>query len=214
MAVEIVRRDGDAGRIEILANGLAFDLSGLAPAAAAEAPTARHVFGLPDRPDVFAFEALRLAPGEHIAAGAAMLPLVRVTISLALGLSRLPSLRAVCWHPAASWMDAGYFARVMQAWLAGGLFPALGLAGMVQQDGAVRSQGLRFFTGQEVHVEALPREMPADTVRLAVRLADFLVRTGRINGPRTFEGPDDEPLHLEPADEGRVVRLRRSAAPV
>jgi len=201
---------GDAGWVELLANGLTFDLSGLAPTAPEAAPPARHVFGLPDAADRFSFEAVRLAPGPHIVAGRAMIPAVRIMMAVALELARLPGLRAVCWHPAGSWMDAGYFGRVMQAWLAGGAFPALGLAGMVREaDGTIRSQGLRFFIGQELSVDARTGEAQADTIKLAVRVADLLVHAGRLEAPHEFSGPGGEPLLAEPSPDGRLAFLRR-----
>lgn len=198
-----------AGRVQILASGLTFDVSGLAPLPAEATPPGRHFFGLPDKADTFLFEAIRIVPGAHVADGAAMIPLVRVMMALALGLARLPGLRAVCWHPAGSWMDAGYFSRVMRAWLAGGAFPALGLAAMARNEaGEIESRGLRFFIGQELR--AMPRggETDACTVKLAVRAADLLVRVGRLEHPQELIGPDGELFRVEPSPDGRTVHLR------
>lgn len=204
--------DDGAGWLEVLAGGLTFDLSGLAPGAPEATPPARHFFGLPEKADSFQFEAVRLAPGEHVAAGAGMIPLVRVMMSLALAFAGLPGLRAVSWHPAGSWMDAGYFARVTRAWLAGGAFPALGLAAMVRGEGGeVESRGLRFFTGQELRVEGRKGEAAADAVKLAVRAADMLVRAGRLDRVQELTGPEGERLLAEPSPDGRMTHLRRIA---
>lgn len=125
---------------------------------------------------------------------------------LAQGLGAL----AVCWLPAASWMDVTYFARIVAGWSGGGAFPALGFCGMQRLgDGSVASEGLAFFTGQELRVESRPGEAPADTVKLAVRLADRLVRDGPIVAPGRLTGPDAEALFAEPSPDGRLVRLRR-----
>lgn len=198
--------------LEILASGMAFDVTGLAPGEPAASPSARHFFGLPDKADTFPFEAIRIAPGDHVAAGGSMIPLVRVMMALALGMAGLPGLRAVCWHPVSSWMDAGYFARVMRTWLAGGAFPALGLAAMIRgEDGEIESRGLRFFIGQELRVQARGGETDAETVKLAVRAADLLVRAGRLERAQELTGPGGEPLFAEPSADGRLAYLRRIA---
>lgn len=206
------RPQGEAGWLELLASGLTFDLSGLAPAAANRPPSARHFFGLPEQVDSFAFEAITLRPGPHVAAGMAMIPLVRVMIGLALRLTQLPAVKAVCWHPADCWMDAGYFSRIAGAWLAGGAFPALGLAAVERRsDGGVESDGLAFFTGQELCLEPLRNEPAAETVKLAVRVIDYLIRQGRVDARRELTGPDGETLVAEPSPDGRSVRVWRPA---
>ena len=201
-----------AGWLEILASGLTFDLSGLGPGPAETAPQARHFFGLPETADHFHFEAVRLAAGQHLAGGASMVPLVRVMLAIALAFTELPALRAVSWHPAATWIDPGYFGRIMANWLAGGPFPVLGLAAMAREPGgAVRSEGLRFFTGQEVRVEGHKGETTAETVKLAVRAADLLVRAGRLEEPQELTGPEGTRLLAAPSADGETVELRRMA---
>jgi len=107
-------------------------------------------------------------------------------------------------------MDTTYFARIVDGWSSGGAFPALGFSGMERlRDGTIASEGLAFFTGQELRVEPRVGEAPADTVKLAVRLADRLVREGPIAEPGRLTGPDLESLYAEPSADGRHVRLRR-----
>lgn len=191
---------------------MTFDLSGLGPGPAEAAPRARHFFGLPETADQFHFEAVRLAAGQHLAGGAGMVPVVRVMLALALAFTELPGLRAVSWHPAATWIDPGYFGRIVTNWLAGGPFPVLGLAAMVREPGgAVQSEGLRFFTGQEVRVEGHKGETTAETVKLAVRAADLLVRAGRLEGPQELVGPEGTRLLAAPSSDGSTVELRRMA---
>lgn len=204
------RPNGDGGWLELLASGLTFDLSGLAPGEAARHPSARHFFGLHEQADSFNLEAITLKPGPHVAAGAGMIPLVRVMMGLALLLARTTAVKAVCWHPAGCWLDPGYFSRVIDAWLAGGAFPALGLTAIVRApDGGVESDGLDFFTGQELRVEPRRGEASADTVKLAVRMIDYLVSSGKLNESRKLVGPDDEALLAEPSRDGRRIKLSR-----
>ncbi|HMP57067.1 MAG TPA: hypothetical protein PKD92_10905 [Novosphingobium sp.] len=200
----------DEGWLELLASGLTFDLAGLAPAPPAPLPRAVHRFGIGDDTAGKVHEAVSLLPGEHIMAGSAQVTVVRVMAGLAARLVGLGGVRAVAWHPAASWMEAGYFTRVVAAWLAGGVFPALGLTAFESTaDGGIESVGLAFFTGQELRVEALAGEARADTVKLAVRAVDMLVRHGPLADRFTLIGPSGEPLVVEPDAGGKVLRLWR-----
>lgn len=204
------QRGQGQGWLELLASGLTFDFAGLAPAAGSPLVAPRHVFGLPRDVGGHDWEACLLAPGPHLADAGAMEPVVRTMAMLASELAQGLGALAVCWLPAASWMDVTYFARIVAGWSGGGAFPALGFCGMQRLgDGSVASEGLAFFTGQELRVESRPGEAPADTVKLAVRLADRLVRDGPIVAPGRLTGPDAEALFAEPSPDGRLVRLRR-----
>lgn len=198
------------GWLELLSSGLTFDVAGLAPAPPFPLPVPRHHFGLPRDCGDQGWEACVLAPGPHLAHAGAMEPVVRAMAALASQLATGLGAAAVCWQPAASYMDINYFARIVEAWCNGGVFPALGFSGMTRlDDGSVASEGLAFFTGQELRVEPRPGESPSDTVKLAVRLADRLVREGPIQIPGRLTGPEAEALFAEPSADGRQVRLRR-----
>lgn len=209
--VTSLRGQGE-GWIELLASGLTFDLAGLLPSESAVFPASRHIFGLPRDIGESAWEACLLTPGPHLADAGAMEPVVRTMAAVASALAQGLGAAAVCWLPAASWMDVTYFTRIVDGWCSGGAFPALGFSGMERLgDGTVASEGLAFFTGQELRVEPRPGEAPADTVKLAVRLADRMVRDGRIAEAGRLTGPDSEALIAEPSADGRLVRLRRQA---
>lgn len=204
------RPDVSEGWVEILASGLTFDMSGLVPASALPPAPSAHLFGLSAEVQVPALEAVTLAPGEHTAPGAAMLPVVRVMCGLGARLASLGSVKAICWGPAQSCMEPGYFKRIVAGWLGGGAFPALGLTALVRtSDGALESVGLTFFTGQEVRVNALRGEPAAATAKLAVRMIDLLVRQGRVRESHAFPGPDGEQLLVEPSSGGEIVQVRR-----
>ena len=200
------------GWLELLASGLTFDLAGLAPEPALQAPGPRHVFGLPRDAGTFDLESIVLLPGPHLAGAGAMVPVVRAMAVLASALARGLGALAVCWQPAGSWMDVQYFARIVESWSAGGAFPALGLTGIERMaDGGVESDGLAFFIGQELWVEARGGEAASDTVKLAVRMVDHLIREGPVKAREALTGPDGEALVAEPSGDGRFVRLRRDA---
>ncbi len=197
------------GWLELLGSGLTFDLTGLAPAPAAPGPPRRHAFGL-DGPELPAdLEAVRLAPGTHIAGGGAMLPVVRAMTAVAALLTQLDGVRAVCWHPAGTCIETVLFGRMIAAWSNGGPFPALGLTTVVREDSGVRSEGLGFFIGQELWLEAGADETPADTVKLAVRLIHRLVEEGAIGSVAELVAPDGSRLDVEPSFDKRLLRVWR-----
>lgn len=203
---------GDQGWLELLASGLTYDLRGLVPAVPAARPPVTHVYGLPIDIGKFDFEAVLLAPGEHIAAGGALLPVVRTLLDLAAGLALELPVAAVCWNPASAWMEPRYFSRIAANWLAGGPFPALGLTGLkAGADGEMRSEGLAFFIGQEVHVRLGGGVPQAEVTKVAVRVIDHLMRHGPLEGPESFVGPKDQPLVIAPAPDARQVVVVRTA---
>ena len=200
------RPEEAAGWLELNISGLTFDLIGLAPGAAKATPPATHVYGLPSDVDRFDLEAIWLIPGIHIAAGASLLPIVKAMTGLAALLAQNLPAKAVCWHPAYSWMDPAYFARIVQSWLDGGAFPALGLMAVrPAEEGEVRSCGLAHFTGQEVLVERSSEEPVSETVKLAVRAIDHLVGHGSLLTRQTLCGPDGEALLAEPIGGGPLA---------
>lgn len=195
-----------AGWLELNVSGLTFDLIGLTPGAAMASPCPAHVYGLPSDMSGFDLEAVWLIPGIHIAAGAALLPIVKAMTGLAALLAQNLPVKAICWHPAHIWMDPGYFVRIVQSWLDGGAFPALGLMAVGPAgEGDIRSRGLAHFTGQEVTVERSPGEPVSETVKLAVRAIDHLVGQGSLRARQTLSGPDGEALLAEPVAAGALA---------
>lgn len=206
------RADDAEGWVELVANGLTFDLAGLAPADSSAIPEARHRFGVDAELAGSPLEAISLVPGQHIAGGNAMMPVVKTMAGLVANLALHLTAKAVCWHPAGTWMDPGYFARIVLNWQSGGAFPALGLTAVDQtEDGSVMSSGLAYFIGQEVQIEIAPDEAAAETVKLAMRVIDYMVLHGPLRSPRKLDGPSGETLMAEPSQYGQVVWIWRGA---
>ena len=192
---------------ELLASGLTFDCHGLAPGGASTRPPGETLLGLTSEPEG---EAISLAPGPHIADGAALQPVLRMLLALALDLARLPGVQAVCWHPAASAMEPGYFIRIAEDWLGGGPFPGLGLIAVRRQkSGGLATQGLAFFVGQELAIEPDKSFKPADIAQLAVRLIDELIQLGPVSEPREFALPGSPAVLAIPIEQGRILRVVR-----
>lgn len=208
--------DGDSGPgevttwLELLANGLTFDLIGLAPGQSAELPAADQLFGLPETLRAERLEAVALRPGPHLAAGAGMLPVVRSLAWLAARLADLPGVRAVAWHPARCWSAPAHFRDLVLRWSEGGVFPGLGLASLSPMpDGGMQSHGLALFGGQELRLEPQLAQDRAAGAKIALRLMHWLVEHGRLEAEERLTGPDGQPLRLEPSPNGRFVRVWR-----
>jgi hypothetical protein len=200
-------QDGAVHWAELLSSGLTFDCLGLAPGAAIGESPCNTLLGLKSLP---AGEAIALRPGPHIADGAALQPVLRVLLALADSLATLPGVAAVCWWPSQSAMEPKYFRRIVQDWLSGGAFPALGLTTLeVLPDGALNSRGLNFFVGQELAVQPGVAAKPEQCAQLAVRLIDRLITEGALSEPRAFAFDGLPPVIVAPVDGGRMLRVTR-----
>lgn len=198
------RPAGSAGWVELLRDGLTFDLSGLSPDSGNPPPVAASRVGLPAGLDVAACEALSLAPGPHLAGAENLLPVVQVAASLLLALSTLPGLVAIGWVPAGNLVSPRWFVDAVQPWLDGGPFPALALAGLKRGAESVTSSGLRFFTGQEFELHTQGGRPNESHARAAVRLIDWLVAHGRITQAQTITLPGIGALWIETDESGNI----------
>lgn len=204
------------GRAELLVSGLTFDLTGLAPAPPTVTPSQRHAFGL-DGPELPAdLEAIRLTPGQPLAGGGALLPVVSAMAGLAASLTGIDGVRAVCWHPAATCIETALFVRLVETWRSGGAFPALGLTALVREaDGGIRSEGLAFFIGQELRLEPAAGEKPTEATALAGRLVHRLVEDGPVHSVCELVVSDGAQLDVDPSLDGGVLRMwRRNPRPI
>ena len=196
------------GWLELLANGLTFDLNGLAPDPPGEAARCVHRYGFPADPGLDLAEAITLRPGAHLAGGGNLMPVVRSMAAIAAALAHLPGVTGVVWHPARCVMEPAYFARIVAGWLGGGPFPALGLTALVlEQDGGIRSDGLAFFTGQELRIDPIVARNPATAGKIAIRLIHSLISGWSVQTSAEIAGPDGQRLGVEPVDNGRVLRI-------
>ncbi|AKH41449.1 hypothetical protein FHS61_001937 [Altererythrobacter atlanticus] len=196
--------------MEIVANGLCFDISGLSPGESEPVTSAAHLFGLPNEIGDSHLEAILIRPGPHIAAARLMLPVARCLAGLGASFALLPGVQAVAWHSARSWSSPEHFRSSVLRWIDGGVFPGLGLAALLPlQDGGMASEGLSLFTGQEIR---LAPELASDRrqgAQLAVRLMHWLVERGNLAEREEISGPESEQLILEPSSDRKVVEVRK-----
>lgn len=196
--------------LELLTNGMTFDLVGLTSGTPAEQPPCVHGYALPANADPIGMEALTIRPGPHLSGGQAMSPVVRALAGLTATLSALDGVEGVAWHAARSWCGPKYFRESVQRWIDGGVFPGLGLTSLaVTADGGMQSEGLALFTGQELRIEPELMEDRSAGGKIGLRLIDHLVRVGHVETSQRISGPDGEPLRLEPSANGRFVRVWR-----
>ncbi len=184
-------------RLELLVNGLTYDLVGLAPGEGAPTVQAAHAFGLPVDTPLSDYEMVTLALGPHLVGGAMMFPVVRAQAELAAHLCSLPGAVAVNWHPARSLSDVRYFREAVLRWIDGGAFPGLGLAALAPtEDGGLQSEGLTHFIGQELYLDPTLCEPRGDAAKVALRLMHWLVEHGTLEKNVVLTGPSGEPMQL------------------
>jgi hypothetical protein len=197
--------------LELLRDGLTYDLVGLAPAPHSAFPAITHRFDLPALPDPADYETVLLRPGPHLTGSGSSMPVVRTMLGIACDLVRqFDALAAVCWGPAETAIGRRFFESTTSAWLDGGPFPALGLTAFVETpEQALQSVGLAFWTGQELRVEP---PLSADRVaatRLAIRLANHLVLIGGLDADDRITAPDGTRLALRPSPDRALVSVWR-----
>jgi hypothetical protein len=197
--------------LELLVDGLVFDLFGLAPGKAARVSGCEHLVDIEEDADALAakrLEAITLTPGSHLRGGEAMMPVVRTMCGLAARLSELPGVEALAWHPACICISPTYFRAAIAHWLEDGPFPAPGLTALKPTpDGGMQSVGMAFFTGQELRIEPELADDRKAAARLAARLVNKLLDESRLERETYFELPDGSRLLLAPSPNGRFVRV-------
>lgn len=162
--------------LEVVVDGLTFDLLGLAPGPGLPHHEPRHCFGIAAE-TLASCEAIGLAPGPHLAGAANAMPVVRTLLRLASALAaHCDEVLGAMWLPAQSAMQRDIFVEAIDGWLGGGAFPALGLTAVADRGGGVlASDGLTFFTGQELVLEPTFSASRLEATRLLVALIDRLV---------------------------------------
>ncbi len=197
--------------LELLRDGLTFDLEGLAPGPACEFPEIDHRFDLDHLPTAFRFEALRLGLGQHLSGGQATMPVIQGLVGLARDLTHhFEEIQAIVWPPSKSAIGRRFFESITTAWIEGGAFPALGLTAFRETiDGAVQSVGLNYWIGQEVRLEPPLSDDKVAATRLAVRVVNHLVSLGTLEKSERLTAPDRSRLVMEPSKNGKFIRVWR-----
>ncbi|RGP40750.1 hypothetical protein BPTFM16_01038 [Altererythrobacter insulae] len=201
--------DSPGNWLEILSDGLTFDLVGLAPGQAVPFPDCESKFdferGISDRCE----HAINLRPGEHISSAAGSAPVLKGLLRLTRDfVHHFEEIDAIVWPHSESVIGRRFFESTVTAYLEGGAFPALGLVSFRQTvDGGLQSVGLSHMTQQEIRIEPDLATDKVAATRLAVRLINQLVLTGTIQRAEEVVAPDGRILRLEPSANERFVRV-------
>jgi len=100
---EIRPKSRDDIWVELLREGLTFDLRGIAPGQSCEFPEVEHRFDLERAPGASRLEALLLEPGQHLIGGETSMPVVKGMIALARDLvHHFEDIVAIVWPPSKS----------------------------------------------------------------------------------------------------------------
>ena len=197
--------------LELILSGMTFDLLGLAPGPSVAIPTIAHRFACDAHFDPDKHDAIALVPGPHLQDGANSLPIVRAMLDLACGIARrIDGVETICWSPARSAIAMPMFCQSVEQWLGGGAFPALGLTSFsLDEGGALTSEGLAHFLGQELSISP---EIASDKVaatKLGARLVHDLVAVGRLEAPRRYTTDDGSGLLLSPTENASLIEVTR-----
>ncbi len=196
------------GWLEVIVDGMTFDFCGLRPGPCIDAVAADYHYDI-DQDVPGRMAALPILPGPHLTGAERSLPVIRGMVQVARTLCDAPGLLGVAWSPSSSLMSISYFRTVVDAWLVGGPFPALGLTSLKPAfDGGLQSEGLAYFIGRELRIEPDVTTDRVAATRIATRLINTLVESGSIESTMSVTGPDGERLSLAPSANGKFLRLR------
>ena len=197
--------------VELLRDGMTFELAGLAPGGALGLPQVDFVFDFAAPPEASEFEVLHLAPGHHLAGGERTLPVARGLLGLARDLvDHFCEIEGVVWPPSSSAIGHQFFESVVTAWFEGGPFPALGLTAFRETtDGALQTEGLSFWIDQELRIEPPLSLDKVSATRIGVRLVNQLVLVGGVDTSERVVAPDGTRLVLRTSRNGQFVRVWR-----
>lgn len=204
------RQGAEDAWLELMIDGMTFDLLGLAPDPGVAVPEIEHRFGCSGDIAAETVEAVGLMPGPHIAEGAHTLPVVRALIGLGAALAEeVAEVSALLWTPSRSAIARPFFVRAVSDWLVGGPFPTQGLVVFAaKSSGPLRSEGLTFFIGQELELPPALVAMRVAETRLEARLVHELVALGRLAHPLEIIAEDGTPLLLDPGGGGDTIEVR------
>lgn len=195
----------EQGWMELLRDGLTFDLNGLSDGAPIDTPGVDQALGV-SLDALGGARALVLSPGPHLAGAGRLLPVIRVGVELVLDLARIGSPLAIGWIPARNAIAPSWFQKAAGPWLDGGPFPAMALVSFRHDaDGAIGSTGLKFLIGQEFQLSGNGSGGREYLMKVAVRLVDWLVAHGPVSAPSEAVLAGTGAVFLEAADSTRIV---------
>ena len=194
--------------VELLRDGLTFDLIGLKPGPAVDKAEVRHRFGSVSANVEDATEAIGLFPGPHLEKGSHTLPVLRTLVGISADLAgAFDAVRAVIFTPSGCVLAPDLFIKLIADWQDGGPFPSPGIVGFTfTAERELRTDGLAFLAGRELALDAELAHDSVEAARLASRIVDVLVGQGPIELPTRLEWPGLPGLELFEDASANMIR--------
>lgn len=126
---------------------------------------------------------LSIGLDANLAGGEKTAPIAAALLEIGAYLVRYLTPSVIAWSPGKIATDPTYFSDVVTDYVNGGAFPALAVVRFVfsPDDAAVRTEGLVWFSGQELELTGNGLTK-ADLARRAVRLIHDIAVNGPISG--------------------------------
>lgn len=152
---------------------------------------------------------ISLELGNHLEGGEKVSAIVKGLLNAAAMIGQMTNAFAVMWVPANTLSGFDYFARVVDEYSRGGVFPVLALVNFKKEsDGSIRSSGLEWLAGQEL-VVAASHLSDSELMRRIVRVAHDLAVGGSMTNSLDLPGlEDDERIMLAPQIAQRIISMR------
>lgn len=146
--------------------------------------------------------------GENVAGGAQVAPIAQILMQFSARLGLVLGAIGVAWTPARLLSEPAYFADAVTSYVEGGAFPVLSTVDFQLSDDVLKTQGLNWFSGQEIEL-AGDRLSDNELVRRAVRIVHDIAVNGPVlvaqNVPDLDEGKF---VSLSPSDVNGTVAVR------
>lgn len=187
-------RLGQSMRATLLVSAMTFTAK--LEAISDEIAVSRQIFCNIDRTKIGCV--LTLDFGDHIAGANAVPIIVQTLFSLACQLGTAASATGLWWHPSQIISGFGYFCDAVDDYELGGAFPVLSTISFdFSDDGVVESNGLAWFSGQEIKLAA-PAMGKSEVMRRVVRIVHDIATNGAIASEIIVDG-------LAPGEQIRLL---------
>lgn len=190
----------------LLWQGLGFRLDfGVMPGAA---KNAQPIFAAP--PADNGLSALAITFTDHLEGGQRVAELAGAYLEFSALLAKLLLAKAIYWAPGNLWVDSAYFTTTVEEYCGGGAFPVLSTVRIFWNDSdtEVATQGLHWFSGQELRCTAAPGDRQNWTRRL-VRIVHDIAVNGPVGESQMISDLiPGQSIMLEVSEDGGTVWAR------
>ncbi|MFK7841752.1 MAG: hypothetical protein AB8B54_05760 [Sphingorhabdus sp.] len=150
-----------------------------------------------------------IAPRDNISSAKHMLQVNHRLLLLGKWIGESLGATAAAWMPSRRLANFQYFTESVEEYLVDGSFPALFQTSFLEtEDGSLVTTGLRYFSGQEIHLTAPPDYSKTEVTERMVRIIDDMVNHGKIDNPARSDGMvQGETLFFSPREDLQQVDI-------